>query len=449
MNALKTDLYELTMAAGYFYQNMNRTAAFSLFSHSLPQNRPFILTAGQQQIAEFILEMRFSNEDIQYLRSVPALKDVGDEFFDYLKDFRFSGDIRAVPEGTVVFGDEPILEVTAPIIEAQILETFALAAVNINSLVATKGARIVHAANLDGKKRKVVDFGSRRAHGPEAGLLSARAGYLAGCDGTSDVMAGRRYNIPVFGTVAHSWVTCFKEEIEAFKAYHEIFPGHTILLIDTYDTIEAAKQITRLSYRGKIKSVRIDSGDLPALSREVRRIFDEAGLGEIKIILSGGLDEYKITQLIRDGAPVDAFGVGTALVTSKDYPALDLAYKLVEFHDEEGRPMYVQKFSPGKTTKPGRKQIFRFLGNDGRIVKDVLGLFDEPCPAGARPLLQPLVNNGRPAEGLRSLEEMREYAAGQLAVLPDGTLDAEPKGPAPKPEISPRLQSVMKKGGCE
>ena len=421
-NSLKIDLYELTMAAGYFHHNVGLTAAFELSCHTMPENRSFLIACGLEQAVDYILNLRFSEEDVRYLKGLPVFKTVKADFFEYLRQFRFSGDVWAMPEGEIFFAREPILQVEATIIEAQILETYLLSVMNIESLVATKAARVVAAACSDGRERGVVDFGSRRAHGPEAGVLAARAAYIAGALGTSNVFAGKNFGIPVYGTIAHSWVEAFDSEEESFEKYHRAFPENTILLIDTYDTIECIQKIVRVSFKDKLKGVRLDSGDLKTLSKKVREILDGAGLKQVKILASGNLNEYKIADLVKAGAPIDLFGVGTDMATSRDYPALDLTYKLVQTTDAKARVHYKAKYSPQKTTIPGKKQIFRRYDKDGFIKEDIIGLSVEDNPQKAQPLLRPVIRKGTLAGPLPSLEEIRRDTRRRLSGLPPSLL---------------------------
>ena len=407
--ALATDLYELTMAAGYFEAGRNERSSFELFVRDLPPNRGYLVVAGLEQVVHFLRNIRFGNEAIAYLRGLPVFRNVGDAFFDYLRSFRFSGDLEAMPEGTVAFPGEPLLTVTAPLIEAQVVETYLLSTVNYQTLVATKAARVVEAA----RGRSVVDFGSRRAHGPQAGLLAARASYIGGCVGTSNVLAGQQLGIPVFGTQAHSWVMSFPTEREAFETYRRLFPGHATLLLDTYDTLAAAHTVAALG--PGTSGVRLDSGDLVALSRQVRRILDRAGLRSVRILASGDLNEYVIAEIIRRRARIDGFGVGTQLVTSKDAPALGGVYKLVEQHTPHGVVPRVKQ-SADKHTYPGRKQVFRQLDRRGRYRRDVVGLASEELE-GER-LLVPVMRSGELVGELPSLDEARARAAQSLAKLP-------------------------------
>lgn len=415
-DSLKTDLYELTMAAGYFRNCPQLQATFELYCHTMPPNRSFLIACGLAQAVDYILHLRFTDEDIRHLKSLPVFQSVDPAFFRYLKNFRFSGNVWALPEGEICFANEPILQVKAPIIEAQILETYLLSTINVQTSVATKAVRIVQAAVKDGRERTVIDFGSRRAHGPEAGILAARAAYIAGCMGTSNVEAGRLFGIPVFGTMAHSWVEAFDSEEEAFACYQEAFPEGTILLIDTYDSITGLKKAVAL--KGPLKAVRIDSGDLAKLGRQARKILDGAGLKHVKIIASGNLNEYKIDRLVCAHAPIDIFGVGTDMSVSRDYPALDLTYKLVEVTDTKNRVKYKAKLSPGKHTFPGRKQIFRRFHRNGKLSNDVIGLSGEKIPPSGRPLIAAVIKNGQLVRPLANVQKIREGVRRRLEFLP-------------------------------
>lgn len=416
-NALKTDLYELTMAAGYFHNKVDVRATFELSCHTMPPNRSYLVACGLESIVDYILNLRFSDSDIRFLKARPVFKQTPKGFFDYLRKFRFSGDVWAMPEGEIYFAREPVIQVEAPIIEAQILETYLLSVMNIESLVATKAARIVKAACADGRARGVVDFGSRRAHGPEAGTLAARASYIGGCLGTSNVLAGKAFGIPLYGTIAHSWVEAFDSEEEAFQNYHKTFPNSTILLVDTYDTVNAVQRIVKLEWKNALRGIRLDSGDLLVLSRRARKILDDAGLKETRILASGNLNEYKIWDLVKAGAPIDLFGVGTDMATSRDYPALDLTYKLVQTMTRDNAVTFKAKRSPQKQTVPGKKQVFRKYTDKGFIGQDIIGLFSEKTPAGARPLLKPVIRRGKMAGPLPGIESIRNTAQEKLSQL--------------------------------
>ncbi len=426
--SLIVDLYELTMAAGYFENNYNHLSTFELFVREMPAHRSFLVVAGLQQVIEYLLNLSFSEDQITYLRAQPVFQHVTPEFWDYLAKFRFHGEVWAMPEGQIAFAREPLLRVTAPIIEAQIIETFLLSMINFQTLIASKAARVVQAAQSDGVNRMVMEFGSRRAHGPEASLLAARASYLAGCAGTSNVMAGMRYGIPIFGTAAHSWTMAFPTELEAFKAYHKVFPESTILLIDTYDIEEGARHAVEIG--PQIKGVRIDSGDLLKESRKVRRILDEAGLQHVKIVVSGDLNEYKIAKLVAAGAPIDSFGVGTQMVTSEDAPSLGGIYKLVE-QQIKGQVRYRAKFSRQKATYPGKKQVFRKTDSNGHFVEDIIGLEIDEIPPGHFPLLVPIIQRGELVYDFPPLPDVQKFFLQNLQRLPEKYKQLEPTEPYP------------------
>jgi len=323
-SGLLTDLYELTMAAGYVQNRFDARATFELFVRHLPPHRNYLVAAGLQQALGYLETVRFSTEEIAYLRKLPLFRHVRPEFFDYLEKFRFSGDVWALPEGTILFPGEPLLRVTGPIAEAQLMETSLLAIVHFQTLVASKAARVTAAAS----SRSVIEFGSRRAHGAEASVLAARAAFIGGCDGTSNTLAGHRFGIPVFGTQAHSYIMAHADEADAFRDFLDVFPEHSMLLVDTYDVRAAVERIVALGR--KPGGIRLDSGDLLADSLWARDRLDRAGWRDVKIFASGDLDEYRIESLLRAGAPIDAFGVGTALSTSADAPYVGVIYKLVE-----------------------------------------------------------------------------------------------------------------------
>jgi len=385
-SGLMTDLYQLTMAAGYFQAKKQVEASFELFVRRLPENRGYLIFAGLEQALDYLRDLRFHADEVDYLRSLPAFQHVDRRFFDYLREFRFGGEVWALPEGEAAFANEPLLRVTAPIIQAQLVETYLLSTINFQTLIATKAARVVESA----QGRAVVDFGARRAHGPEAGVLAARACCIGGCVGTSNVHAARILNMPPVGTMAHSFIMAFDSEEEAFHAFRQAFPETTVLLLDTYDTLEAARKVARMP--GPIRGVRLDSGDLCALSKEVRRILDGAGKKDVRIVVSSDLNEYRIEKLIQDGAAIDLFGVGTEMVTSRDQPALGGVYKLVELI-EGGEVEPKVKLSLEKETYPGRKQVFRQNDAQGRYAGDVIGKADEELPGKA--LLEPVMKKGQ------------------------------------------------------
>ena len=403
-----TDLYQLTMAAGYFDQHKQDIATFELSVRHLPKNRSYLIVSGLEQALHYLTHIKFSAEAIQYLRQLPIFNHVSHKFFEYLKNFRFSGTVHAVPEGTIVFAEEPILRVTAPIIESQIVETYLLSAINFQTSIATKASRVVYAA----KGREVIDFGTRRAHGPQAGVLAARSSFIGGCKGTSNVFAAYKLDIPAVGTIAHSWVMAFENEQDSFRKFHEIFPDNTILLIDTYDTLAGARHAALIGK--KLKSVRIDSGDLLKLSREVRKILDAEGLQHVKIVASGDLNEERIDDLLQNGAPIDSFGVGTEMVTSKDAPALGGIYKLVE-REHHGETIPMMKFSEDKLTYPCRKQVYRATDKNGNFTGDVIGLEDETIHG--IPLLIPVIKEGKICYDLPTIHEIQRTATDNLARL--------------------------------
>ena len=403
--ALLTDLYELTMAASYFQHNMFAPATFSLFIRKYPPDRGYFVSAGLETVLAFLESFRFSQEDIDHLAGTNRFSE---DFLHYLSQLRFTGDVRAVPEGRLFFKDEPLLEVSAPIIEGQIVESFLINAVNLQVTIASKAARCFHAAG----GRPLIDFSLRRTHGVDAAMKVARASYIAGFAGSSNVLAEKVYGIPASGTMAHSFITSFKDEIDAFRAFAETFPHNTVLLIDTYDTLAGARKAAlvgrEMKQRGaSLRGVRLDSGDMIQLSQQVRKILDEAGLPEVRIFASGNFDEFKIADHIARGCAIDAFGVGTKMGVSADAPYCDMAYKLVEY---AGRP--VLKLSSGKQTLVSQKQVFR-ITRDNRLVEDAIGLKDEDL--AGEPMLRTVMQNGRrlhPPEPLALIQQRfcREFA---------------------------------------
>jgi nicotinate phosphoribosyltransferase len=432
--ALLTDLYQLTMAQAYFHSQRLAPATFSLFVRSYPSNRSYLVAAGLRDVLEFLEQFKIDSAGINYLRSQRMFTD---DFLDFLRGLKFTGEVWAIPEGRLFFKDEPVVEVTAPIVEAQIVETFIINQINFQSLIATKAARCVHAAG----GRSVVDFSLRRTHGIDAGMKVARASYLAGFAGTSNVRAGQRYSIPVVGTMAHSFVSSFEHEIDAFRAFVSSFPNHSTLLIDTYDTVAGthkAVQVAReMAARGqRLQGVRIDSGDLANLALEVRKIFDEAGFKDVKVIGSGGLDEYDLAEFSDANIPYDSYGVGTKMGVSADAPWSDIAYKLVEYHDRS-----VLKLSPGKVSLPGKKQVFRVSDHQGQLHKDIIALRDEAV-AGAEPLLKRVMTGGKINESFPSLQESRSAFLSEFAKLP------EPVKRIHNPEHYPVEQSSRLQAHC-
>jgi nicotinate phosphoribosyltransferase len=416
---LLTDLYELTMLQAYFSSEMEETAVFEFFVRKLPKERNFLVAAGLAQVISFLEPLRFREKDLAWLRSSGRFSQ---PFIESLEDFRFSGDVDAMPEGTVFFADEPILRITAPLREAQFVESRIINLLHYQTLVASKAVRSVHAS----QGAQLIDFGLRRAHGAEAGLLSARASYMAGFDGTATTLAGHRFGIPVFGTMAHSFVQTHKHEMDAFAAFARAFPDSATLLIDTYDTAAAAHKVVRLARHLAaeegipIKAVRIDSGDLGEEARRVRQILDAGGCNDIRIFASGNLDEYALQSLVQSGAPIDGFGVGTRMNTSSDAPYLDCAYKLVEYAGEPTR-----KRSLSKVTWPGSKQVFRRHDDNGSMCGDTLTLHDDVLPG--EPLLRPVIRGSMLLEPSPPLAEIRAYAQTQIASLPS---ELQQLGPA-------------------
>lgn len=410
-----TDLYQLTMAAGYHANGMaGKSATFEVFVRRLPPNRSFMVFAGLEQALGDLTRLSFSGEQIEELRTWPAFRDLPLEFFEPLRSLRFQGDVWAVSEGTVVFPGETLVRVTAPLPQAQWVETFLLASLGYPTLVASKAARMILAA----AGKPLFEFGARRAHGPQAGMLAARSAYLAGFAATSHVEAARRLDIPCVGTMAHSWVQAFETEREAFAAYARVFPETTTLLVDTYDTLEGVRLAATLD--APMSAIRIDSGDIAELARGAREILDAHGKNDVKIWASGDVEETILAKLAAAHIPIDGFGIGTELVTSRDAPAISMVYKLVEL---EGRGVY--KLAPGKRTYPAGKQVYRRVGADGRFEGDLVARADESVPDRGEPLLVPVLRGGRLVAPLPSLEEIRQRCADQLAALPEALREME------------------------
>ncbi len=408
--ALLTDLYQLTMAACYFDQGMAEEATFSLFIRKYPANRGYFVAAGLPEALSYLETFGFTEDDLTYLESTGLFQG---RFLDFLKGVRFTGEVYALPEGSIFFKDEPLLEVSAPVIEAQLVETFLINALSLQTLIATKAARSVHAA----QGRPVIDFSLRRTQGSDAGLKVARASYLAGFMGTSNVLAGKLYGIPIFGTMAHSYITSFAHEIDAFRVFAKNFPRTTTLLIDTYDNVAGAKKAAQvaaeMAARGeRLRGVRLDSGDIAAISQEVRQVLRDYDLASVGILASGGFDEFKIAQVLAAGGEVDSFAVGTKMGVSADAPYFDIAYKLVRYG---GRP--VMKLSTGKVTLVDKKQVHRHYDAEGRMEHDVIALRGES--AAGRPLLQEVMRGGRVVRPLSTLQESREYFRSEFDRLPE------------------------------
>jgi nicotinate phosphoribosyltransferase len=410
-NALITDLYQLNMLQAYLEVGETDTAVFEFFVRKLPARRGFLVAAGLEQALDFLENLRFSPDEIDWLAKSGRF---GKGLIDYLAAFRFTGDVHAMPEGTIFFPDEPILRITAPLPQAQLVESRLMNYLHYQSMVAAKAARMVLAA----PGKLLVDFGLRRAHSGEAGLLAARASYIAGFAGTATVLADKQFGIPIFGTMAHSFIEVHDDETVAFENFARARRENLTLLIDTYDTEAAARTVVALAPKLKaagitVRAVRIDSGDLAALSKKVRRILDDGGLADVNIFVSGGLDEDKLAALVGSGAPISGYGIGTSLVTSEDAPTLDCAYKLQEY---AGLPR--RKRSTGKATWPGRKQVWRRYGADGRMIGDVLSLEDDRQPG--EPLIRPVMQAGRRLAASPTLAEIRARAAHDLERLPEG-----------------------------
>jgi len=434
--ALITDLYELTMAACYHDHRMSERAVFSLFIRDYPPRRRYFVAAGLEDAVRYLGELRFEPSDLEYLAGLGYFKK---EFLDYLENFRFGGDVLAIPEGRLAFVNEPLLEVEAPLIEAQLVETYLLNALNLQTMIATKASRCFHEAG----QRPLVDFSLRRDQGAEAGLKVARASYIGGFIGTSNVLAGKTLGLPVFGTMAHSFVTSFDSEIDAFRAFARTFPRNAVLLVDTYDTLAGASKAARvgreMAERGEgLKGVRLDSGDIARLSRKVRQVLVQAGIGDATIFASGAFDEDGIRRTLRRGGDIDAFGVGTKMGVSADAPYLDIAYKMVE-HGQ--RPAL--KLSPGKATWAGKKQVFRLQAPAGRLKNDIIGLRDDRLPG--EPLLQRVVSRGKVTARLPSLPEIRQRFLDEFARLDEKYKGIEGKGPHYPVRFSPRLRRLQAK----
>lgn len=415
-NIMNTDLYELTMAAGYWENRVDARAVFELFCYDLPDNRSYLMAAGLQQVVDYIQNLKFTDSDIDYLKKHKSFQSISPGFFQYLKKFRFTGNIWALPEGEIFFKHEPIIQVEAPVIEAQILETYLLSMLHIQTLVASKASRVKNATAGKKKEPLIVDFGSRRAHGPEAAVLAARAAYIGGCMGTSNVLSGKCFGIPTYGTMAHSWVETFDSEEESFQKYIKVFPKNAVLLIDTYDTTGSAQTLKQ--YKDHLKAVRIDSGDLLALSRQVRKILNRQGLKQVKILASGNLNEHKIQHLLRNRAPVDMFGVGTEMVTSKDAPSVNFVYKLVAVKDPNGTLKLKTKSSQGKKYYPGQKKIYRVTSSNGKFLRDHVCHHDEKKPEKAHTLLKPVMRDGKLTASLPSISQIQKYAQKRMRQLP-------------------------------
>jgi nicotinate phosphoribosyltransferase len=424
---LLTDLYELTMIDSYLAEGLDAEAVFSLFVRRLPLRRNYLIACGLEDVLSLLESVRFSDDALAHLASLDLFSD---RLLAWLRAFRFSGDVHAVPEGTPVFAGEPLLEIVAPLPEAQLIETLVMNQVHVQTVAASKAARVVAAA----AGRTIVDFGLRRMPGADAGIKVARAAYIAGIDSTSNVLAGRLYGIPIAGTMAHSYVQVHATQLEAFRAFARIHT-RTVLLVDTYDTLAGIRDVVALARElgsaFDVRGVRLDSGDLLELSRSARRILDDAGLGLVEIFASGGLDEEAIARLVREGAPINGFGVGTAMGVSEDAPSLDMAYKLVSY---AGRGRI--KLSPGKALLPGRKQVFR-REQEGRATADMIAVHDESQPG--RPLLSCVMKDGSRVSPASSLDTIRAIARDERSRLPERIVALEPADPRYPVDVSPKL----------
>jgi nicotinate phosphoribosyltransferase len=414
---LTTDLYELNMVQAYLDKGEDKEAVFEFFVRRLPERRGFLLTAGLEDTLDYLENLRFSDEEIAWLENSGRFRQ---NLLDYLKAFRFTGDVHAIPEGTVCFPHEPLIRITAPLPQAQLVESRLINILHFQTLIASKAARMVLAA----PGKILSDFGLRTAHGAEAGLYSARASYLAGFAGAADVLAGPRYGIPVVGTMAHSFVQVHDDEMQAFEDFARARPEGVILLIDTYDTEQGARKVVELAPRLKadgiaIRAVRIDSGDLMEMARRVRRILDDGGLKDVMIVVSGGITEDVLQTMLAKAAPIDGFGIGVNLAASVDVPALDCAYKLQEY---AGKPR--RKLSEGKQTWPGRKQVWRRYDSDGRMAGDILSIETDGHPGET--LIEPVMRAGKRLAPAPTLDAIRGRAKGDLARLPEPLAKLEP-----------------------
>jgi nicotinate phosphoribosyltransferase len=430
---LLTDLYELTMLQAYFAHGMQDTAVYELFVRTLPPSRNFLVAAGLEQALVYLEELRFGESELAWVAESGLFRK---DFVDQLRGLCFTGNVSAMPEGTVFFPNEPILRVVAPMPQAQLVESRLINLVHFQTIVASKAARSV----LVAPNKLLVDFGLRRAHGAEAGLLAARASYIAGFSGTATVLAAALFGILIFGTMAHSFIQAHDDEAAAFADFAKVFPNSTVFLIDTYDTEAAARKVVALAPQLQragitIKGVRLDSGDLAAHARNVRRILDGAGLTQTTIFASGNLDEYRVRDLLAAGAPIDGFGIGTSLVTASDAPYLDAVYKLQEY---AGKPR--RKRSTGKATWPGRKQVYRHYRGDGMLAHDVVTLEDDVQPG--RPLLQLVMKDGKRVDGFSGFDALRNYTKGQLATPPQHLRELDSSGEPYRVEIAPVLREL-------
>ena len=434
--ALLTDLYELTMAASYFEHGMNESAVFSLFVRKYPPHRRYFVCCGLKEVLEYLSDLKFTGDDLDYLESTGFFNS---HFLSYLEHFKFQGSVRALPEGTIFFKNEPVLEVTASLMEAQVIETFVINTINLQSMIATKASRCVHTAG----SRTLVDFSFRRTQGIDAAMKVAKSSYIAGFIGTSNVLAGKQYGIPIYGTMAHSFVSTFEKEIDAFRAFTHTYPENSILLVDTYDTLsgtlKAAQVGKEMDARGEnLKGIRLDSGDITELSHKTRHILNEYGLEKSMIFASGGFDEYKIQKILSQKADIDSFGVGTKMGVSADAPYLDMAYKIVKYN---GKP--VIKLSPDKISLTSDKQIFRILSSKGFYDHDVMTLREDSMENGI-PLLVPVMSNGKITYDSPPLSEIRARFLENFTHLEEKYKSIHKESPFYPVKISKKLQKLQK-----
>jgi nicotinate phosphoribosyltransferase len=444
-DALLTDLYQLTMLQSYLDHEMQETAVFELFVRRLPENRNFLVLAGLEQVLGYLESLQFSQNDISWLADTGRFNT---RFLSELESFRFTGDVHAMPEGTAFFPQEPILRVTAPLPQAQIVESRLINIINFQTMVASKAARCRVAAG----DKVLLDFGMRRAHGSEAAIMAARAAYVGGFDGTATVQAGQEFGIPLSGTMAHAFIQAHESESQAFLNFARSQPDNVVLLIDTYDPVRGAEKVVRVAEELKqeginVKAVRLDSGSIADLAKTVRGILDEGGCGDTQIFASGDFDEFKIASTLESGSPVDGFGVGTRLVVSRDAPSLDSVYKLQEY---AGTPR--RKRSEGKATWPGRKQVYRYLDSDGHLDRDVMTLESETVEGG-NPLIKMVMRNGQRLDASVPLESIRSYCGEQLGALTDSLRGIESPTSEFAVEMSDSIRALASDAdsqyGCE
>src|SRR3989338_965452 len=438
--SLLLDLYELTMGMSYFVYKSDCLATFDLFVRQLPENRSYLVACGLEDILNYIKNLRFTPEDISYLKKEKLFSP---EFLKYLSNFKFRGDLWAMPEGTIFFANEPMIRVTAGIIESQLIESFLLNTINLQTMIASKASRIVYAAG----KRGVYDFALRRTHGADAAIKASRSSYIAGFKGTSNCLAAKLYKIPVVGTMAHSFVMAFKQELDSFLAYCNTFPDRATLLVDTYDTRKGIENALTLGLylkeqNHRLQGIRLDSGDMVFWSKLAGKMLDQAGLRFTKIFASGNLDEFKIKDLLRKGAKIDNFGVGTNMGVSTDAPSLDVIYKISEVTVEFGRFLPTMKLSKAKVTYPGRKQVFRVLDKRVKFLRDILGLEKENI--AGRPLLIKVVESGKLIYKSPPLDKIRECATNNLARLPEKLKQVYPRYKYPV-LVSPQLRDLRQR----